>query len=119
MTTEFSTLNRGRVTLEMADELNANDLSELCDAAEEAIKAGGGFGWLAPPPRNIMEDYWRGVLLIPERRLFVGKVDMVMAGSCQIVRPPKANEAQAFACQLTTFFLAPWARGHGLAQRLI
>ena len=44
---------------------------------------------------------------------------MVIAGSCQIVRPPRNNEAQAFACQLTTFFLAPWARGYGLAQKLV
>ena len=67
MSTEFSALNRARVTLENADELSASDLSELCDATEEAIKSGGGFGWLNAPPRNILEDYWRGVLLIPER----------------------------------------------------
>ena len=94
MGTEYSTMNRARVTLENANDLNANDLSELCDATEEAIKSGGGFGWLTAPPRNILEDYWRGVLLIPERSLILGKVDMVIAGSCQIVRPPKANEAQ-------------------------
>jgi ribosomal protein S18 acetylase RimI-like enzyme len=35
------------------------------------------------------------------------------------VRPPKNNEAQKFACQLTTFFVAPWARGHGLAQMIV
>ena len=38
------------VTVEMVTELNAYDISELCDATEEAIDAGGGFGWLAPPP---------------------------------------------------------------------
>ena len=37
------------VTVEMVTELNAYDISELCDATEEAIDAGGGFGWLAPP----------------------------------------------------------------------
>ena len=119
MSTEFSTMNRARVSLETAHDLSANDLSELCDATEEAIKSGGGFGWLSAPPRNILEDYWRGVLLIPDRSLIVGKVDYVIAGSCQIIRPPRANEAQAFACQLTTFFLAPWARGYGLAQKLV
>ncbi len=107
------------VTIEMTEELNANDISEICDATEEAIDAGGGFGWLAPPPRSVLEDYWWGVLLIPERSLIVGKLDHVIAGSCQIVRPPRNNEAQEFACQLTTFFLAPWARGHGLAQALV
>ena len=119
MSSDNFTVDNARTTLETVTELSANDLSEICDATEEAILAGGGFGWLAPPPRNILEDYWRGVLLIPERSLIVGKVDMVIAGSCQILRPPRNNEAQAFACQLTTFFLAPWARGHGLAKRLV
>ena len=119
MSTEFIAQNKARVSLETVSELSANDLSELCDATEEAITSGGGFGWLAPPPRSVLEDYWRGVLLIPERSLIIGKVDMVIAGSCQIVRPPRNNEAQAFACQLTTFFLAPWARGYGLAQKLV
>jgi len=107
------------VTVEMATELDLNDISELSDAAEKAIDAGGGFGWLSSPPRSVMESYWRGVLLIPDRHLIVGKLDKVIGGSCQIVTPPKNNEAQAFACQLTTFFLAPWARGHGLAQKLV
>ena len=107
------------VTVETAVELTANDLSELCDATEEAISAGGGFGWLAPPPRSVLEDYWRGVLLVPERSLIIGALDKVIAGSCQIVRPPRNNEAQAKSCQLTTFFLAPWARGYGLADRLV
>ena len=76
-------------------------------------------GWLTPPPRSVMEDYWRGVQMIPERHLVVAKLDKVIAGSCQIVRPPRNNEAQAFTCQLTTFFVAPWARGHGLAQMIV
>ena len=75
------------VTIEMVTELNAYDISELCDATEEAIVAGGGFGWLAPPPRTVLEDYWRGVLLIPDVNLFLGKLDHVIAGSCQIVSP--------------------------------
>ncbi len=43
MTTQRTPL----VTVEMATELSANDISEICDATEEAIEAGGGFGWLA------------------------------------------------------------------------
>ena len=33
-----------RISLETAHELSASDLSELCDATEEAITSGGGFG---------------------------------------------------------------------------
>jgi ribosomal protein S18 acetylase RimI-like enzyme len=57
--------------------------------------------------------------MIPDRHLILARLDKVIAGSCQIVRPPKNNEAQKFACQLTTFFVAPWARGHGLAQMIV
>lgn len=108
-----------KVTVEQLTELSPADLHDLCDAAEAAIIDGGGFGWLKPPPRHTLEQFWRGVVLIPERDLFVGRLDGVIAGSCQIQRPPRNNEAQSFACNQTTFFVAPWARGHGLARKLM
>jgi ribosomal protein S18 acetylase RimI-like enzyme len=95
------------------------DLQDLCDAADAAIKSGGGFGWLRTPPRHIMEAFWRGVLLVPERRLFVARLDGTICGSAQLLRPPRNNEAQAFAAQLMSNFIAPWARGHGLARLLV
>lgn len=105
--------------VELAERLKGGDLNDLCEAAETAIRTGGGFGWLQPPPREAMERYWRGVLAVPERTLFVGRVDGVIAGSAQLVRPPRNNEAQAMAVQATTVFLAPWARGHGLARLMM
>jgi ribosomal protein S18 acetylase RimI-like enzyme len=96
-----------------------NDLQELCEAAEEGIKAGGGFGWLKPPPRHIMESYWRGILLNPDRHVFVGRLDGTIAGTAQLVRPARNNEAQAASAQITTHFVAPWARGHGLARMIV
>lgn len=105
-------------SVEELTELRGTDLHDLCDAADDAIGAGGGFGWLTPPARDSMEAYWRGVLLIPERRLFVGRLDGAIAASAQLVRLPRNNEAQAHAAQLTISFVAPWARGHGLAKRL-
>jgi ribosomal protein S18 acetylase RimI-like enzyme len=91
------------VAIERATELAGSALHELCDAADAAILDGGGFGWLSPPPRHVMEAYWKGVLLVPERELVIGRLDGVVAGSAQ----------------LTTFFVAPWARGHGLARSLV
>jgi ribosomal protein S18 acetylase RimI-like enzyme len=105
--------------VELMTELVGADLHDLCDAAESAIQDGGGFGWLQAPERHVMESYWRGVLLVPERELFVARLDGVIAGSAQLQRAPRNNEAQAYVGQLTTFFLAPWARGHGLARRLV
>jgi ribosomal protein S18 acetylase RimI-like enzyme len=121
MSAEDGTETAAPVSLkvEPVDRLKGADLNDLCEAAELAIRTGGGFGWLTPPPREVMERYWRGVLAVPERTLFVGRVDGVIAGSIQLVRPPRNNEAQAISVQATTVFLAPWARGHGLARRLL
>lgn len=108
-----------KAMVERLEAFAGTDLDDLCDAAEDAIEAGGGFGWIAAPPRHIMEAYWRGVLLVPERRLFVARLDGTICGSAQLARPPRNNEAQAFAAQLTSNFIAPWARGHGLARRIV
>ncbi len=99
-------------------EISDLELADLCDATEAAIIDGGGFGWLAPPSRQILERYWKGVLLIPERSLFAARLDGTVVGSAQLVRPPRNNEAQAFAAAMTTNFIAPFARGHGLAREL-
>ncbi|MBP7670327.1 GNAT family N-acetyltransferase [Ferrovibrio sp. MS7] len=99
--------------------LSEDEIDELCSAAEKAILDGSGFGWLAVPSRHVLEKYWRGVLLMPQRDLFVARLDGAIVGSTQLLRPPPNNEAQAHAVQLTTFFIAPWARGHGLARGLL
>lgn len=106
------------IAVERLKELVGADLHDLCDAAEAAILDGGGFGWVKAPPRHVFESYWRGVLLVPERVLMVGRLDGVVAGAAQLMRPPRNNEAQAHAAILTGAFVAPWARGHGLARAL-
>ena len=106
-------------SVERITEFAGPDLHDLCDAAEAAILDGGGFGWLNPPERHVMEAYWRGVLVVPERDLFVARLDRTVAGSAQLVRPSRYNEAQATVGQLTTSFMAPWARGHGLARMIV
>jgi ribosomal protein S18 acetylase RimI-like enzyme len=108
-----------QVSVEAVNELKGADRHDLCDAAEAAIRDGGGFGWLRPPPRHVLEAFWQGVLLVPERSLFVARLDGVIGGSAQLVRPARNNEAQAHAATLTTSFVAPWARGHGLARGLV
>jgi ribosomal protein S18 acetylase RimI-like enzyme len=107
------------VAVEKIESLSATDLADLCEASEAAIAEGGGFGWVAKPPRETLEKYWRGFLLVPGRSLFVARLDGVIAGSAQLIRPPRNNEAQAFSAQLTSSFVAPWARGHGLARGLL
>ena len=97
---------------------NDNDLHALCEATDAAIIDGGGFGWVTPPGRRALETYFRGVLLVPERELFVARLNGEIVGSAILVRPPRNNEAQAFAASLMHSYIAPYARGHGLARML-
>jgi len=106
-------------TVERIREFGASDLNDLCDATDAAIEAGGGFGWVGVPGREGLERYWQGVLAMPSRILLVARLDGVICGSCQLVRPPSNNEAQAMSIKLTTNFVAPWCRGHGLATMLV
>jgi ribosomal protein S18 acetylase RimI-like enzyme len=99
--------------------LTPAELNDLCDATDAAIEAGGGFGWVKLPARAVLERYWQGVLAMPLRILLVARVDGVICGTAQLMRPPANNEAQSFAIQLTGTFIAPWARGHGLGRRLL
>jgi ribosomal protein S18 acetylase RimI-like enzyme len=109
----------GRVTVERLTQYSGTDLDDLCEATEGAIVEGGGFGWLKAPARQVLENYWKGMLLVPERRLVVGRLDGVIAGSVQLSRAPRNNEAQAFAGTLSAAFVAPWARRRGIGGRVV
>jgi ribosomal protein S18 acetylase RimI-like enzyme len=104
------------ISVERLTAFTKTDLADICDAADAAIQGGGGFGWVRPPPRHVFESYWKGTLLVPERQLLVGRLDGTIAASAQMARPARNNEAQAFSATLMTSFVAPWARGHGLAK---
>lgn len=110
---------KGRIAVGELTQYAGTDLDDLCEATESAIEEGGGFGWLTVPVRQVLESYWKGVLLVPERRLVVGRLDGVIAGSAQLSRMPRNNEAQAFAGTVTSAFVAPWARGRGIARGIV
>lgn len=108
-----------KLSVEKKTTLTDNELHELAAATEDAIRDGIGFNWLTPPMRETLESYWRGVLMVPTRGLFIARLDNVIAGSIQIVRPSKSKETSAFAATIEAHFVAPWARGHGLAPMLL
>lgn len=103
----------------VTEALSKRDLDDLCDATDAAIEGGGGFGWLSVPERPMLERYWQGVITAPTRMLFVARLDGTICGTTQLILPPQNNEAQAHMVQMTTNFVAPWARGHGLARLLL
>ncbi len=110
---------QSQLLVERAAELHDDDMQALCEAADAAIIEGGGFGWVKSPGRLALQSYFKGVLLVPERELFTARLDGVIVGSAQLVRPPRNNEAQAFAATIMHSFVAPYARGHGLARMMI
>ena len=111
--------NKPKLSVERLEKLNHVDLTDLCDATEAAILKDGGFGWVTVPERDVLERYWNGVLAVPLRDVFVARLDGAICGTAQLVRFPPNNQAQAFAGQLTTFFMAPWARGNGLSEQIL
>lgn len=117
MTSEPAVVHR--LDVERADLLDPHDLADLCEATNAAIVEGGGFGWVEAQSRSALERHFRGVLLVPERELFIARLDGEVVGSAQLVRPPRNNEAQGFSATLTHAFIAPYARGFGLARLLV
>jgi ribosomal protein S18 acetylase RimI-like enzyme len=118
MTTDPSVVHQLAVE-RVVDQLDPHDLADLCEATNAAIVEGGGFGWVDAQSRSTLERHFRGVLLVPERELFIARLDNEVVGSAQMVRPPRNNEAQGFSATLTHAFIAPYARGFGLARMLI
>lgn len=107
------------VTIEIMDRLPPADLNDLCDATDAAIEGGGGFGWVSLPAREVLERYWKGVLVVPERHLLLARMDGVVCGAAQLVEPSRHNEAQSFSAQVLASFVAPWARGRGAGRKLV
>ena len=95
------------LSVERVTELDDHDMAELCEATDAAIIEGGGFGWVEPQGRAALQRHFRGVMLVPERELFVARLDGMVVGSAQLVRPPRNNEAQAFGATLTHAYIAP------------
>ena len=104
--------------VERVEKFVDDDLAALCEAADASILDGGGFGWIDSPGRRALERYFKGLLMVPSRELYVARLDGVIHGSAQLARPPSHNEAQAHAAQLTSSFIAPFARSQGLARLL-
>ena len=52
------------IAVESLNAISETDLADLCNITEQAIKAGGGFGWLRIPPIETLKKYWNGLVLI-------------------------------------------------------
>ena len=114
----FASTMPTRTAVERVAGLSDWDLTMLVRAAEAAI-AEGRANWTRSPGQSALEKFFRGVMLAPHRDLFVARLDGRVVGALQLVQPPPLSETGPYSGELTSFFIAPTARGHGLARALI
>ena len=113
-----------KIKAEILPNLNSIDLEDLTSASAETMRETMGFNIGTQNGAQIdmgkLENYWNGVTLVPERILVVGRMEQSIAGALELVRPSSANkQITAFACSVENFFIAPWARGNGLANEIL
>ena len=59
------------IDVEVLKKISDLDLADLCNITEQAIRAGGGFGWLSVPTRETLKKYWNGLVLINSKKLII------------------------------------------------
>lgn len=121
---EKVTDNNTLLKVQRVESLNQSDLTDLCQATENAIsdyKSSFNIGLKRSEPliRTRLENYWKGVTLINERILFVGRIDGVIASSIQLIKPHPNNQTSSFACMVDQHFVSSWARYKGLSKMLL
>ena len=114
-----NTKEKINIKVETLHSISDLDLADLCNITEQAIRAGGGFGWLKVPPRKVLNKYWNGLTVVQSRILVVGRLNDAIAGALQLGLQSPNNEAQKDIATITSHFVAPWARGYGLAKNMI
>ncbi|MDF7673790.1 1-(5-phosphoribosyl)-5-[(5-phosphoribosylamino)methylideneamino]imidazole-4-carboxamide isomerase [Acetobacteraceae bacterium ESL0709] len=102
----------------VTEPLSEDDLHNLTDSTMAAILDGGTFGWLEPPDRSMLERFFKGILLVPERELFVARSsDGVICGAALLGFSPAHLDLHNSRVRIMGFYVAPYARcaGHGQA----
>ena len=107
------------ISVDNLKSLSEVDLADLCNITEQAINAGGGFGWLRVPEPEVLKDYWNKILSDKLNNLIVGRLNGVIAGTLQLSFEAPNIESRKNIAQIKRQFVAPWARGYGLAKSMI
>ena len=107
------------ISVDTLTKLSEVDLADLCNITEQAISAGGGFGWLRVPTRQVLNQYWQKITDDYLNNLIVGRLNGVIAGTLQLSYEAPNIESRKNIAQIKRQFVAPWARGYGLAKSMI
>lgn len=98
---------------------NEDELHSLCETLEASIIEGYHCKWTTPPPRHLIENHFKGVLLVPEKLLLIARLDGNIVGICEINTPPKQEDSSDIAAKIDIFTVAPYALNVGIEQRLL
>jgi len=105
------------------DTLSAKEIGELCQAAKETIANNMsfslGFNYANIPEEELLRRYFLGALLVPEREQFICKLNNVVAGYLELLRPSNNQVTKKFSAEVTNHFVAPWARESGIAKKML
>ena len=105
------------------DSLSAKEIAELCKAAKETIANNMsfslGFNYANIPEEELLRRYFLGALLVPEREQFICKLDGVVAGYLELFRPSNKQVTKNFSAEVINHFVTPWARGNGIAKKML
>ena len=107
------------ISVDTLKNLSEVDLADLCNITEQAINAGGGFGWLRVPTRDVLNEYWKKITDYKLTNLIVGRLNGVIAGTLQLSYEAPNIESRKNIANIRRQFVAPWARGYGLAKTMI
>ena len=107
------------ISVDTLTKLSEVDLADLCNITEQAISAGGGFGWLRVPTSEVLNQYWQKITDDNLNNLIVGRLNGVIAGTLQLSYEAPNIESRKNIAQIKRQFVAPWARGYGLAKSMI
>jgi hypothetical protein len=56
---------------------------------------------------------------VPEREQFICKLNGIVAGYLELLRAPINQITKHFSAEVVNHFVAPWARGKGIAQQIL
>jgi ribosomal protein S18 acetylase RimI-like enzyme len=115
--------NHKNIVIRKVEVLSSKELSGLCEAAKATIAADTsfslGFHFISVPENDHLSRYFLGALLVPEREQFICEINGVVGGYIELLRPSKNCPTRLFSAEVSSHFVAPWARGNGIAMNLL
>ncbi|WP_229709222.1 1-(5-phosphoribosyl)-5-[(5-phosphoribosylamino)methylideneamino]imidazole-4-carboxamide isomerase [Bombella favorum] len=100
--------------------ISADDLESLLESTVAAILAEGVFDWHTPPESNVLRRFLQGLLLVPERDVFIVRApDDSICGAAVLAHATTRSETYSTSATITAFFIVPYERGKGLGNLLM